>query len=136
MESATVSDIMTTDTVTVGPDANVYEVAHTILTNKLSGVSVCAPDGQLLGIVSELDCLRAIVTSVYNGADPGGALVRDIMTQDVETNDPTEDIFAVARSMLDNKRRRRPIVDNGKMTGEISCRQILKAVTEMIDERA
>ncbi len=136
MESATVGDIMTSSPVSVGPDANVYDAAHTILVNKISGVAVCSDSGELLGMVSELDCLRAIVTSVYNGADPGGALVQDIMTANVETNSPEEDIFAVARSMLDNKRRRRPVVENGKMTGELSCRQILNAVTDMIDEKA
>lgn len=116
--------------VRVSQDMNVYEASQVILANKASGATVVSETGELLGVLSELDCLRAMVTSVYNGSDPGGALVSEIMTTDVETTDADADIIDVATSMLQSKRRRRPVIKNGKLVGQISCRQILRAVTE------
>lgn len=120
--------------VRVTADMNVYEASEAILKNKASGASVVDADGRLIGVLSELDCLRAMVTSVYNGSDPGGALVGDIMTTDVEVADAGDDIIQVATSMLENKRRRRPVIKDGKLIGQISCRQILRAVTQDLSD--
>ncbi|MBO6555626.1 MAG: CBS domain-containing protein [Pseudomonadales bacterium] len=120
--------------VRVTADMNVYEASQAILEKKASGASVVDADGKLIGVLSELDCLRAMVTSVYNGSDPGGALVGDIMTTEVEVADAGDDIIQVATSMLENKRRRRPVVKDGKLIGQISCRQILRAVTQDLSD--
>ena len=115
---------------------NVYEASQLIFSAKASGATVVNDQGDLVGVLSELDCLRALVTAVYNGSDPGGALVGDIMTADVETADADADIIAVATSMLASNRRRRPVLRNGKLVGQISCRQILRAVTEELKARS
>ena len=116
---------------------NVYEASRVILARKASGATVVDDDGELIGVLSELDCLRAMVTSVYNGSDPGGALVGEIMTTEVEVTDVNDDIIEVASSMLKNKRRRRPVMEDGKLIGQITCRQILRAVTlELADRKS
>lgn len=115
--------------VRVTADMNVYDASQAILANKVSGASVVDAEGRLIGVLSELDCLRALVTAVYNGSDPGGALVRDIMTTDFEVAGVDDDIIDIANSMLSHGRRRRPVVRDGKLVGLISCRQILRAVT-------
>ncbi len=134
MAKTNISEFMIENPVCVNPAMNVYEAAHEILTNQVSGVTVIDENGKLVGMLSELDCLQAIVTGVYNGADPGGALVSDIMTAEVEVNDPEDEILAVAKSMLDHKHRRRPVVKDGVLQGQLTCRQILKAVTDFADE--
>lgn len=134
MAKTNISEFMIENPVSVSPKMNVYEAAHEILTNQVSGVTVVDEDGKLVGMLSELDCLQAMVTSVYNGADAGGALVSDIMTVDVEVNDPEDEILAVATSMLDHKHRRRPVVKDGVLQGQLTCRQILKVVTDFADE--
>lgn len=121
--------------VRVTPNMNIYEASQVILSNKASGATVVDEQGQLIGVLSELDCLRAMVTSVYNGSDPGGALVSEIMTTDVETTDADDDIIAVATSMVEKKRRRRPVLRDGKLVGQISCRQILRAVTQDLKKK-
>jgi CBS domain-containing protein len=117
-------------TVTVNQSATVSEAAQIILEHKISGVTVVDESGNLAGILSELDCLRAIVNAVYNGSLPGAAIVEDVMTKEVESNSPNEDIVNVAASMLDHKHRRRPVVENGKLLGQVSCRQILRAIKD------
>ena len=128
--SVEVSQYMQPKPVTVMADMNIYDASRKILENKVSGVVVVDADNNLVGMLSELDCLRALITSVYNGADPGGALVKDIMTAEVEVNLPTDDIVSVATSMLDHKHRRRPIVVDGKLVGQLTCRQILGAIKD------
>ena len=125
---------MVENPISVRPDMDVYQAAQEILVNQVSGATVVDENGKLVGMLSELDCLKAIVTSVYNGADPGGALVGEIMTADVEVNDPDEGILAVATSMLDHKHRRRPVVKDGELQGQLTCRQILKAVTDYAED--
>ena len=129
-KSVEVSQYMQHKPVTVMADMNIYDASRKILENKVSGVVVIDANNNLVGMLSELDCLRALVTSVYNGADPGGALVKDIMTLDVEVNHPTDDIVSVAASMLDHKHRHRPIVVDGKLVGQLTCRQILGAIKD------
>ncbi|MFB3078881.1 MAG: CBS domain-containing protein, partial [Lysobacterales bacterium] len=48
----------------------------------------------------------------------------------VEVNHPHDQITDVAISMLDHKHRRRPVVIDGKLVGQVTCRQILKAIKE------
>ena len=115
---------------TVLQSVTVAEAAQVILEERISGVTVVDDTGALAGILSELDCLRAIVNAVYNGSLPGAAIVADVMTKDVEVNSPEDDIVSVAASMLDHKHRRRPIVEDGKLIGQVSCRQILKAIKD------
>ena len=134
MKSVRVQDYMATRLVTFHEKTNVVEAMDVFLNQRISGAPVVDASGKLVGVVSELDILQAIVTSVYNGADPGVARVSEIMTAEVESNAPDDDVVAVAREMLDNKRRRRPIVEDGVMKGQLTCRQILRAVTDMVDD--
>jgi CBS domain-containing protein len=116
--------------VTARPKTTIYEACHLILTNKVSGLAIIDDDNNLVGMLSELDCLRAIVSNVYNDGDPGASLVEDFMTREVEVNHPHDGIIDVASSMLDHKHRRRPVVVDGKLVGLLSCRQILKAIKD------
>ena len=116
--------------ITVKPGMNIQEAAKKILEHKVSGVAVIDDDNNLVGMLSELDCLQAIVSAVYNGGTPGAALVEDVMTKDVEVNHPGDDIIDVATSMLKHKHRRRPVIENGKLIGQVTCRQILSAIKD------
>ncbi|MFT5804796.1 MAG: CBS domain-containing protein [Candidatus Paceibacteria bacterium] len=129
-KSVEVREYMERKPVTVTAEMNIYDASQKILEHKISGVAVVDADNNLVGILSELDCMRALVTSVYNGSDPGGALVKDVMTANVEVNKPDDDIISVASSMLDHKHRRRPVVVDGKLVGQLTCRQILSAIKD------
>ena len=115
---------------TVKQNATVAEAAQVIIENRVSGIVVVDDAGQLVGMLSELDCMQAIVSTVYNGGTPGAEKVKDVMTKDVAVNRPGEDIVTVAADMLKQKHRRRPIVENGKLVGQISCRQLLRAIKD------
>ncbi len=130
LKSVKVREYMLRKQMTVTSDMSIYEAAEIITSNTLSGVVVVDENGNLAGMLSELDCLKAIVDGVYNDGDPGAARVGDVMTTDVEVNRPDDLIIDVASSMLDHKHRRRPVVDNGKLVGQLTCRQILRAIRD------
>lgn len=112
---------------TVRPDQDVMEAMNLIIDNKISGVCVVDEQGNLIGILSELDCLRAGVGGIYN--DRGLGRVRDFMaSENLIVAHPEEDIIDVAQDMLDKNKRRRPVVENGKLIGQVTCRQLLKAI--------
>jgi CBS domain-containing protein len=127
--SVLVRDYMTKPR-TVNQNVSIAEAAQVIFDNKLSGIVVVDDEGALAGMLSELDCLDSIVDAAYNGDVPGAAKVAHVMTQKVETNHPDEDIINVAKSMLADKHRRRPVVEDGKLVGQLTCRIILGAIRD------
>ena len=133
--SVELSDYMIKHPVTTRPELTVYEAALRILEHKVSGLVVVDERKALMGMLSELDCLRIILAGVYNDEEFGAALVGDVMTTKVEVQHPHDDIVNVATSMLDHKHRRRPVVEDGRLVGQVTCRQILKVVTEGLKDQ-
>ncbi len=127
LKSVDLRDYMLTDVVTLKEDDNVLDAIGVIIDNKLSGVCVVDDDHKLVGIISEMDCLRAVLSATYN--ESGIGKVKDCMTRDnIAVARPDEDIVDIAQDMLRTAHRRRPVVENGKLVGQITCRQLLSAV--------
>jgi CBS domain-containing protein len=127
LKSVSLRDYILPNPVKVKPDDNVQDAMRVIIDNKISGVCVVDIDGNLVGILSELDCLRAVLGATYN--QTGFGLVSDHMASDnLVVAHPDEDIVNVAQDMLVKNKRRRPVVENGRLIGQITCRQLLTAV--------
>ena len=114
----------------VTEDSNVYEAIEKIISHQISGLCVVDGGGKLVGVLSALDCLRAILSATYNESAVGP--VRHHMNAEVEVADIGEDIVDVASRMLKNHRRRLPVVEEGHLVGQITCRQILNAVKNFV----
>lgn len=127
LKSLELKDYMLTHPVTVRADDSMGDAMRLILDNKISGVCVIDDNQRLVGILSELDCLNAVLQANYN--ETGVGLVRDHMSaDDLVVANPHEDITDVAQDMLRKHKRRRPVVEDGKLVGQITCRQLLSAV--------
>jgi CBS domain-containing protein len=127
LQSVNLRDYMLSNPAKVKPDDTVLEAMRVIIDNKISGVCVVDAEGILVGVLSELDCLRAALGATYNKTSVG--LVREHMTGDnLLVAHPNENILDVAQDMLLKKHRRRPVVENGRLIGQITCRQLLAAV--------
>jgi CBS domain-containing protein len=116
--------------VSIDPDANLLDAMHLILANKVSGLCVVDEGRRLVGVLSELDCLRGVLDATYNATAIGR--VRDVMTSgNLVVARVGDDIVDVAQAMLGDRHRRRPVVDEeGRLVGQITARQILRAVKE------
>jgi CBS domain-containing protein len=127
LKSVNLRDYMLTHPVKVRPDDNIGDAMRVIIDNKISGVCVVDEDQNLVGVLSEMDCLRAVLGEIYN--EGGFGLVRDYMTaENLVVAHPNEDIVDVAQDMLRHNKRRRPVVEGGKLIGQITTRQLLTAV--------
>lgn len=127
LKSVNLRDYMLHNPAKVKPEDNILDAMQVIIDNRISGVCVVDDDGNLVGVLSELDCLNAVLGAIYN--ESGIGRVSEHMASDnLVVAHPDEDIVDVAQDMLKKNKRRRPVVENGKLIGQITCRQILSAV--------
>ena len=127
----TVNDYMTRELITFKPEQSVEEVIEALIKNKISGGPVVNEKNELVGIISEGDCIKHISESRYHNLPTEDRRVEQHMVKDVETIDGNMNIFDAANKFLNDRRRRFPIVENGKLVGQISQKDILKATLQL-----
>ena len=127
LRSVKVQDYMTRSLVTFHPETDLFEAINTLLKHRISGAPVVNNEGKLVGLISEVDCLRAILTLTYHEEEVGGC-VADCMTKTVETISYDANIIEVAKIFIDKGRRRLPVIQGDKLVGQISRSDILRAV--------
>ena len=123
----TVNDFMTRDLITFRPEQKVEDVIQTLIKYRISGGPVVNDTNELIGVISEGDCLKQISDSRYYNMPMEQHTVENRMIRNVETIDGNMNVFDAANKFLDSKIRRFPIVENGKLVGQISQKDILKA---------
>ena len=123
-----VKNYMATRLIYLKEDMDVYLAIGLLLKNNISGAPVVNKNNDICGILSEKDCLRVFANgSFYNM--PGGAVSR-FMTQAVATVSPETDLFSVADTFLQHNYRRLPVVKGKKIVGQISRRDVLRAIQD------
>lgn len=126
LPSVDIRDHMLQNPVMIAATAPLENAVESILRNKISGLCVVDEDKNLLGVLSEMDCLRAFMDATYNRSGVGQ--VAEYMTTDVDVVYVTDNLINVANDMLKKGQRRRPVVEGGKLIGQITCRQLLAMV--------
>ncbi|AXT57585.1 CBS domain-containing protein [Aquimarina sp. MMG015] len=126
-----VSDYMTRNLITFSPEQSVMEVMETLIKHKISGGPVVNERNELLGIISEGDCIKQLNESRYYNMPIDDANVERFMAKNVDTIDGNISIFDAANKFLESKRRRFPILENGKLVGQISQKDVMKAALQM-----
>ncbi len=127
-----VSKYMAKDLITFSPDQTIQEVINIMLERKISGGAVLNEKNELVGLISERDCLKLIFDNAYNSRMHDDRKVADYMTSPVDTVSINANIAEVADKFLKKTYRRFPVVDDkGKLMGQVSRRDILRAVKEM-----
>jgi len=126
-----VTRYMATDLVTFKPEDEIGYVIETLMSRKISGAPVLNDKRELIGTISEQDCLRVIIDSVYYNQPLSKHLVKEYMTTELVTVDVSEDVVDVANKFLTYRFRRFPVVENGILRGQISKRDILRAAKSL-----
>lgn len=129
LHSVELKDYMLTNPVKVKADTDLFDAIESILEYKISGMCVVDEENHLVGMLSEMDCLNAILSAMYNEETSVGP-VREFMSTDLFSVSPHADIVDVAQEMLKRCYRRCPVVQDGKLVGQVTCRQLLRAVEE------
>ncbi|MCP4460004.1 MAG: CBS domain-containing protein [Cytophagales bacterium] len=126
-----VAHYMSRKLITFSPDQPMYEVVKTLLKKKISGAPVMDEHGQLCGVISEGDCLKEVVKGQYNNMPNLAGKVSEHMTTNVITISPDMNVFDAADMFLGKRIRRFPVVAEGKLVGQISQKDIMRAVLSM-----
>lgn len=131
VENITVADYMTRNLITFRPDQSVMEVMTMLIKKKISGAPVVNENYELVGIISEGDCMKQISESRYYNQPMEDVKVEEHMATNVDTIDGNMNVFDAANKFLESKHRRFPIVENGKLVGQISQKDVLKAALKL-----
>lgn len=126
MISILVRDYMQVNVQAIKADASVREVVEHLLKHNLSGAPVIDRNNNLVGFVSEQDCMKDMLNSAFYCEET--ASVNSIMRKDVLSVTPTTSILEIAETMLGNKPKNYPVIEQGKLVGLITRRQILQAL--------
>lgn len=125
-KSVVVKDYMTRTLVTFKPETDVLDAVHELVKHRIAGAPVVDDSGSLVGMLSELDCLKIALHAGYHG-DWGGP-VSDYMSDGVRTVDAEMSIIDLAQEFLESKYRRFPVMDKNRLIGQISRRDVLRAL--------
>ena len=109
LQSVNLRDYMLPNPAKVHPEDNIMDAMKVITDSRISGVCVVDDDANLVGILSEMDCLRAILGAVYNNSNT--VAVREYMAKDnLVVAHPYEAIVHFAQAMLEINKWLRPLV--------------------------
>ena len=108
--------------VTVRPEQSLREAIALLNTHNI-GALVVVESSKPVGIISQRDIVRHIVER----QDLLSLSVADLMTKNVVTGAPQDDLTAVLQTMTDRRFRHLPIIDEGKLVGIVSIGDLVKA---------
>lgn len=126
-----VEDYMTRSLITFTKDQLVAEVMEALIKNKISGAPVVNERNELVGIISDGDCMKQISESRYYNMPIGDMKVEQFMETEVPTIDKKTNIFDCASLFYKHNCRRFPIVEDGKLIGQISRKDVLCAALKL-----
>lgn len=126
LRSCFVKDYMTRTLVTFKPSTNVLDAIHALVEHRVAGAPVVDDQGNIVGMLSEFDCIKVALQAGYHG-DYGGP-VSDYMSRDITTVNAEMSIIDLAQKFANEGYRRFPVTDNNRLVGQISRRDVLRAL--------
>ena len=130
--SLKVKDYMTANKCTFTPDMDILRAIHKMLESQISGAPVLDNHGNMVGFLSEKDCMQVALNSAYQQQGVAG-LVSEFMSPNVNTLDVETPIIDVAQLFLKGTFKRFPVVKDNRIVGTITRRNVLKALEYISD---
>ena len=127
----TVSDVMTSQLVLFTPKQSIHEVMQSFIKYRISGGPVVDHKGRLIGVISEADCMKEISDSRYFNMPILDKSVGHFMTEKVDTIESNMSIFDAAAKFSKSSRRRYPVLEKGRLVGQVSRKDIVIAAINM-----
>lgn len=126
-----VKDCMCNNVYSCTPGTTVYDAAKIMQTNHVGCVPVCDDQNSMVGLITDRDLvLRCIACD----KDPKETPISDIMTTDVCTCKPDDEMTNAQSKMGNEQIRRLPVVDNGKVVGMLTLGDLAKNDMELGQE--
>ncbi|MQY08586.1 CBS domain-containing protein [Actinomadura macrotermitis] len=128
-----ISDVLRrkgTEVATVPPGTSVRDLLAVLAEHNI-GAAVVSPDGAAIaGIVSERDVVRRLNE---RGAALLDAPVSQIMTAEVRTCAPGDQVDDLRRTMTEHRIRHLPVVDGGRLAGIVSIGDVVKSAIDALE---
>lgn len=129
IRSLKVKDYMSGKLIKFTPETDVLDAIHELVNHRIAGAPVVDDHGTLVGMLSEFDCLKVVLTAAYHG-HPGGP-VSELMTKDVQTVDADMSIIDLAELFMESGFRRYPVLKDNRLVGQISRKDVLRALEKL-----
>ena len=130
--AAKVGDYMTRKLATLTPDMEVMEAVHLLVNKRISGAPVLDKHGNLVGVLTEKDCMQVLLKAGYHGEF--GGHVSEFMHSPAVTVEAGTPIMEVAERFANSPYRRFPVTEEGRLVGQISRRDVLSALQELAEQ--
>lgn len=129
LDSISVRDYMTTTLVTLSPTTEVMSAINQLVKHRISGAPVLDAEGQLVGMLSEMDCMQVGLIAAEDTCVAGP--VSQFMKTGVLAVSPEDSLTQLAQLFLSKPFRRYPVIEDGKLVGQISRSDVLRAINAM-----
>jgi CBS domain-containing protein len=123
-------DIMTTKLVTLNPEMDVFHGIEMLVRHNISGAPVIDADRRLLGIFSEKSCMKVLIDAAYEGLPTNQ--IGKFMDETPTTITPDTQLLSIAQIFLTTPRRRLPVIEDEKLVGQVSRRDVIRAVSKIM----
>lgn len=127
----TARDIMTKRVITVTPDQDLFEVIGLLVKNKISGAPVVDRNGKYLGIFSEKSSISLLMDAFERGTPTNR--IEGFVDADAATVTPDTGLLTIAHLFMSTHYRRVAVLENGRVIGLISRRDVLKAAHQFME---
>jgi CBS domain-containing protein len=127
LDSLKVRDYMSVNKVTFTPDMDILKAIKQLLESRISGAPVLDQHGNMVGFLSEKDCLEVALDSGYFQGTAAGK-VSEFMTKGVEAIDVDTPIIEVVDMFIKGSYKRFPVVMDNRLVGTITRSHILRAL--------
>jgi len=120
-----IREVMSRGAISVDEKVTLRSLAVVLGELGIGAAIVARPDGSA-GIVSERDLVRALA----DDADPDEVWAADVMVEDLVLGEPEETVLDVAERMSAQSVRHIAVVDQGKIVGVVSARDLLPVLAD------
>ena len=118
--------------ITFKEDTPIMEVLNGLLDNRITGAPVVNDKGDVVGLIDDKDCLNILVGNAYYNHPVGKDKVSEYMSNVMKTISIDSDILNAANIFMTTPYKRLLVMDhNDKLAGQISRRDILRAIKDM-----
>ena len=131
LKPSVVKDYMPKSLVTFTPQTDVLDAVYQLVTHRIGGAPVVDEAGNLIGVLTEFDCLQVTLNATYHG-ERGGP-VANFMKREVVTVDAEMSIVDLAQKFIDTRFRRFPVMEGNRLVGQISRRDVLRALESLAE---
>ncbi|HIH32208.1 TPA: CBS domain-containing protein [Candidatus Woesearchaeota archaeon] len=124
-----VLDVMTNKPIIASKEMSLVEAAKLMDEENVNSLLI-EENEKAKGIITDEDLVRKVIAK---GLDPKKARLKDVMSQDLVTIKSNRDIYDALILMRQNNIRQLPVVDNDKLVGFLTSKDILKLQPELFD---